>query len=164
MNRWLVAGMVLLALWSGGKSFAEALPKTLRADAPVSVTSERLEADDKLHQVRFIGNVVARQGDVVIYAGELVLIYPESGRDIDRIEASGSVRIVQGNRVATGEKASFFNKERKIVLTGSPRVYQGDDFLEGDEIIVLLDEQKSIVKSDHGSRVNAVFHPKGEGH
>lgn len=164
MNKWLAAGIILLALWSGGKGYAEALPGTLRTDGPVSVTSDRLEADDKLHQIRFVGNVVARQGDVVIYAGKLVLIYPESGRDIDRIEASGSVRIVQGSRVATGEKASFYNKERKIVLTGSPRVYQGDDFLEGDEIIVLLDEEKSIVKSKQGSRVNAVFHPKGERH
>jgi len=164
MNRWLVAAIVLLGLWSGGKGFAEPLSGSLRADGPVSVTSDRLEADDKLRQVRFVGNVVARQGDVVIYAGEVVLIYPESGRDIERIEASGAVRIVQGNRVATGDKASFYNKERKIVLTGSPRVYQGDDFLEGDEIIVLLDEQKSIVKSDQGSRVNAVFHPKGERH
>jgi lipopolysaccharide export system protein LptA len=162
MNRWLAVGIVLLALWTGGLSHAAALPGTLRADAPVSVTSDRLEADDKLHQVRFLGNVVARQGDVAIYAQELVLVYPDKGKDIDRIEASGAVRIVQGNRVATGEKATFFNRERKIVLTGSPRVYQGDDFLEGDEIIVLLDEEKSIVKSDHGSRVNAVFHPKGE--
>jgi lipopolysaccharide export system protein LptA len=64
--------------------------------------------------------------------------------------------------VATGQKASFFNRERKIVLTGSPKVYQDDDFVEGDEITVLLDEERSIVKSEQGSRVNAVFHPKGD--
>lgn len=159
MRRWFPI-VLLLVLAAAGPSLAAPLPANLRSDAPVSVTSERLEADDKLHQIRFSGNVVARQGDLVIYAGELLLVYPEKGGDIDRIEASGSVRIVQGNRVATGEKASFFNKERKIVLTGAPRVYQGKDFLEGDEIIVLLDQEKSIVKSDHGSRVNAVFHPK----
>lgn len=165
MSRWLVLCTVFLSLWSAGIGYAKTLPGNLNnlgKDAPVTVTSDRLEADDKLHQVRFLGNVVARQGDVAIYAKELVLVYPDSGRDIDRIEASGGVRIVQGNRVATGEKATFFNRERKVVLTGSPRVYQGDDFLEGDEIIVLLDQQKSIVKSEHGSRVNAIFHPKGE--
>jgi len=162
MSRWLPVVVLLLVLAGVEMSRAAVVPGTLRSDAPVSVTSERLEADDKLHQIRFSGNVVARQGDVVIYAGELVLVYAEKGGEIDRIEASGSVRIVQGNRVATGQKASFFNKERKIVLTGSPRVYQGNDFLEGDEIIVLLDEGKSIVKSDQGSRVNAVFHPKGK--
>ena len=161
MRHLLLFLLLLLVVSPCRHGYADNLPKSLQANAPVSVTSDRLEADDKLHQVRFIGNVVAKQGDVVIYAKELVLVYPEKGRDIDRIEALGGVRIVQGNRVATGEKASFFNQQRKIVLTGSPRVYQGDDFLEGDEIIVLLDEQKSIVKSDHGSRVNAVFHPKG---
>ena len=161
MTGWLAAGFLFLALCPGVSVGAEVAPLGLQADAPVSITSERLEADDKLRQVRFSGNVVARQGDVAIYAGELMLVYPESGRDIERIEASGAVRIVQGNRIVTGEKASFFNAERKIVLTGSPRVYQGEDFLEGDEIIVFLDEERSIVKSDKGSRVNAVFHPRG---
>lgn len=157
----LAAGFLFFALCTGVPAAAAVAAPGLQADAPVSVTSDRLEADDKLHQVRFSGNVVARQGDVAIYAGELMLVYPEAGRDIERIDATGSVRIVQGNRIATGEKASFFNAERKIVLTGSPRVYQGDDFLEGDEIIVFLDEERSVVKSDQGSRVNAVFHPRG---
>jgi lipopolysaccharide export system protein LptA len=161
MIRHLLAIVGVVLFWCGIASGAQ-LAAGLAADAPISISAERLEANDSIREVRFVGNVVARQGDLAIYANELVLHYPAESREIDRVEARGDVRIVQGNRVATGQSAAFFNRERKIVLSGSPRVYQGEDFVEGDEITVLLDEEKSIVKSDQGSRVNAVFHPKGE--
>ncbi len=161
MIRQLLAVSGFLLFWCGIAGGAQ-LGEGLASDAPISVSAERLEANDSIREVRFSGNVVARQGELAIYANELVLHYPDKSREVDRVEARGDVRIVQGNRVATGQKAAFFNRERKIVLSGSPRVYQGDDFVEGDEITVLLDEEKSIVKSDQGSRVNAVFHPKGE--
>ncbi len=62
-------------------------------------------------------------------------------------------------KVATGDKGIFFRDEARIVLTGSPKVHHGKDFVEGDEIVVLLNEDRSIVRSEGGSRVNAVFHP-----
>lgn len=160
--RYWLAGLMVLLLLLAAPVTAKPLSGGLSGDAPISITADRLEANDALHEVRFIGNVVAKQGDVAIYAGQLALVYPQGGRDIERVEADGDVRIVQGKRVATGQKAVFFNKERKIVLTGSPKVYQGDDFVEGDEITVYLDDARSIVKSNQGSRVNAVFHPRGE--
>lgn len=129
-------------------------------EQPITINSDRLEADDAAHQVRFVGNVVARQGDVVLYAEEMIVRYRSDTREVDRIEAYRDVRIVQGTKVATGEKGIFFREDGRIVLTGSPKVHQGKDFVEGDEITVLLNEDRSIVSSEGGSRVNAVFHPK----
>jgi lipopolysaccharide export system protein LptA len=99
---------------------------------------------------------------VTIYAAELTVYYQEETRDVERVEASGDVRITQGNRVATGQKGTFYREEGRVVLTGSARVHQGEDFVEGDEITVLLGEEKSIVQSRQGSRVNATFHPRQE--
>jgi lipopolysaccharide export system protein LptA len=112
--------------------------------------------------VKFLGNVVARQGEVVIYSAVLTLFYSEGSKDIDRVEADRDVRIVQGDRVATAEKAVFYQADGRIVLTGNARVHQGEDFVEGDVITVLLGEEKSVVQGREGSRVNAVFHPKEE--
>jgi lipopolysaccharide export system protein LptA len=112
--------------------------------------------------MKFVGNVVARQGDVTIYAQELTLILAEVDREVERIEAVGDVRIVQGERIATGQQGVFYRGEGRIVLSGSPRVHQGEDFIEGDEITVFLNSEKSIVKSREGTRVNAIFHPRGE--
>jgi lipopolysaccharide export system protein LptA len=127
---------------------------------PIHVRSDRLEAEQQMNRVTFSGNVVAEQGDVTIYADELTLNYRSDSREIEQLEALGDVRIVQGDRVATSEKAVYQSSEGRIVLTGSPKVHQGQSFIEGDEIVFLLDEEKSLVKSKEG-RVNAVFQPQG---
>jgi lipopolysaccharide export system protein LptA len=129
-------------------------------DMPIHITSNRLEADDTANQVRFEGEVVAKQGDVVIYADTMIVFYRAEDREVQRVEALRNVRIVQGSKVATGQKGIYYRNRGRIVLTGSPRVHQGEDFVEGDEITVFLDEEKSIVSSEGSSRVNAVFHPK----
>ena len=41
-------------------------------------------------------------------------------------EAEGDVRIVQGARVATGQKGVLYREEGRVVLTGAARVHQGE--------------------------------------
>jgi lipopolysaccharide export system protein LptA len=161
MMRKLSLTLCLLLLSAGLTPAAEKTSAS-RYDnrQPINISADRLEADDVARQVRFVGNVAARQGDVVIYAASLTLFYLEGSQEVDRIEAERDVRIVQGARVATGDNAVFYRTDGRVVLTGNARVNQGADFVEGDVITVLLGEEKSIVQGREGSRVNAVFHPK----
>jgi len=163
MKRRFFLLMSLLLLATSAVSAAES-PALDAYDStlPINVSADRLDADDVARQVTFLGNVVARQGDVVIYAARMTLFYASENREIDRVEAEGDVRIVQGARVATGQKGVLYREEGRVVLTGAARVHQGEDFVEGDEIVVLLNEEKSIVQGREGGRVNAVFHPKEE--
>ena len=132
------------------------------SDQPIGIVSDRLEADDVSHQVHFVGNVVVRQGNFTLYAQEVTVRYLDGQRDIDQVEAVGGVRILQGNRVATGDRATLFNRDSRIVLSGSAKVHQGQDFIQGDEITVFLNEDRSVVSGPQGTRVNAVIHPKKE--
>ena len=91
-----------------------------------------------------------------------MIAYREGGEEVETITAEGGVRIVQVERVATARKGTFYRSDGRIVLTGDARVKQGEDFVQGDEITVLIGEEKSIVQGPTGSRVNAVFHPRGE--
>jgi len=160
---FLVTLLLLLAAAAAAAPAAGEAPlAAYDSSLPINVSADRLDADDLARQVRFVGNVVARQGEVVIYADRLTLFYAGENREIERVEADGDVRIVQGERVATGQKGTLYRAEGRVVLTGSARVHQGEDFVEGDEIIVLLNEEKSIVQGREGGRVNAVFHPKEE--
>lgn len=163
MKRNPLLVLCLLLLFVGLTSAADRTPAS-RYDSsqPINISADRLEADDVNRQVKFLGNVAARQGDVVIYAAVLTLFYQEGSQEVDRIEADRDVRIVQGDRVATGDKGVFYRADGRVVLTGNARVHQGADFVEGDVITVLLGEEKSIVQGREGSRVNAVFHPKEE--
>ena len=82
---------------------------------------------------------------------------------IDRIVATGAVKIIRAEGgVATGEKAVFYQKDEKLVLTGKPVVKQGEDFVEGDVITLFLKENRSIVESAGDKKVRAVIFPKQE--
>ncbi len=78
---------------------------------------------------------------------------------ISRIEAVGKVRFVQGDRVATGEKAVYFAPEEKLVLMGNPQLWRGDNSLRGHEIVFYLKENRAVVTGEAKKRVEAVIHP-----
>ena len=130
---------------------------------PIHVTSDRLEADDEAQTVIFIGNAVATQDDVTIHGDRLTIKYAGEKREIVQMIADGHVRIVQQEKLATGEKAVFYKQEERVVMTGSPKVTEGESFVEGQEITLYLNEKRSVVSGGAGGRVNAVFAPKAEG-
>ncbi len=135
--------------------------ETFNRNAPLEITSDRLEADDASRTVVFIGHVVGRQDDLTIYAGRLTVHYLQ-GQQIRTIVAEEDVRIVQGERVATGRKAVFDRQQATIVLTGDPRVTQGKDFVSGRRITVFLDDKRSLVEGGAQQRVRALFHPRSK--
>jgi lipopolysaccharide export system protein LptA len=129
---------------------------------PVEVTADHLEVDDLKQLLVFSGNAVATQDDVTIHGNRLTVKYTGEKREIKQVLAEGAVRIVQGTRIATGEKAILHHLEERIVLTGSPKVSEGDNFVQGQEITIFLNDQRSIVTGGPGGRVNAVFTPQSE--
>jgi len=133
-----------------------------RNRGPVDVSADRLEADDKAQTLVFSGNAIAIQDDVTIHGDRLTVKYTGEKREIERVVAVGSVRITQGTRVATGEKAILYHTEERIVLTGSPKVSDGANFVHGQEITLYLNDQRSVVTGGAGGRVNAVFTPQAE--
>lgn len=133
-----------------------------RERGPVEVTADRLEADDQAGQLVFSGHAVAVQDDVTIHGDRLIVKYAGEKRDIQQVIAEGGVRIVQGTRVATGDRAVLYHSEERIVLTGSPKVSDGDSFVQGQEITIHLHDKRSVVTGGSGGRVNAVFTPQAE--
>ncbi|RLB68473.1 MAG: lipopolysaccharide transport periplasmic protein LptA [Deltaproteobacteria bacterium] len=133
-----------------------------RDRGPVEVSSDQLEVNDQAQTLVFSGNAVATQDDITIHGDRLTVKYTGEERDIEQIIVEGSVRIIQGTRIATGEKAILYQAEERIVLTGSPRVSDGDDFVQGQEITIFLNDRRSVVTGGAGGRVKAVFTPKGE--
>lgn len=162
LRRYIIVALVISLFVS--VAGAEALSDGFGSQGAVRVTADHMEAETLDHKVVFSGNVRASQNDVVIYAQSLTLYYiqGESDREngIERAEIEGDVRIVQQERMATAERGLFLNQERKIVLSGQAEVHQGGNVVKGDEIIYLLDEDRSIVKSSPDTRVNAVIKPK----
>ena len=84
------------------------------------------------------------------------------GEKISRIEAEGHVRLVQEDKVATGDLAIYYKDREEIVLTGNPRLWQGENTLQGERIIYNLNEDKVWAESSPKKRVEAHLHPGGK--
>ena len=138
------------------------LPKLLFAaegsKEPINIVSDSMEAETKTNKVVFRGNVVARQKDVTITSNELIATYSDGGKELKEVLATGNVRITQQDKIAVAEKALFLNVERKIILTGNPKVWQGKDVISGDEIVYYLDVDRTEVKG----KVRATIQPRKE--
>jgi lipopolysaccharide export system protein LptA len=129
---------------------------------PIDVTADRVSADSVRNTVTFEGNVVARQGDVTLYADRIEADYSREAGSIDRIEATGNVRFVQEGREARSARATFFNLEQRIVLSGGATLRQGQNTVQGDTLTIFLRENRSVVTGGKdGGRVRAVINPKG---
>ncbi|ABA89181.1 lipopolysaccharide ABC transporter, periplasmic protein LptA [Syntrophotalea carbinolica DSM 2380] len=128
---------------------------------PLEITSQKLEADGTLKKVVFVGKVVARQDGLTIRSSKLIVAYGQSGTRVSSIEAIGDVVVQKDDRTATAGRGLYNVAEGTVVLTETPRVQQGDNSVEGDEIVFYLEEDRSIVKSQSGSRVRAILTPGG---
>ena len=126
---------------------------------PIDITSDKVEAYWKENLVIFKGNVIARQKDMVIYADSLEVVTNEDGKGIERVIAGGNVKIQQGLRVANCQKAVFYNLDQKLVLTGDPKVSEGDNIVLGDEIIFDIDKNRVEVKGGPSGRGKAKIQP-----
>jgi outer membrane protein assembly factor BamD len=126
---------------------------------PIDITSDLVEADAKENRIVFKGNVTARQRDVVIYADSLEAVIGEDGKAIEKVIAGGNVKIQQGLRVASCQKAIFYNLEKRVVLTGDPKVWEGENMVSGEEIIVDVEGNRVEVKGGMGGRGKAKIQP-----
>ena len=152
----------LLLLTGGAFGSPAETPKLGSNDEPIHIKSNQLLTDTKNRTASFIGKVTARQGDLALYADRMVVHYAAEGGEVERVECSGNVRIVQKNRTGVAGNAVYDNKQGKIVLTVNPKVYQGEDMISGSEITYYLADQKSVVTGSTTNRVEAVIHPKGK--
>jgi lipopolysaccharide export system protein LptA len=81
----------------------------------------------------------------------------ENGK-VKEIIATGTVRIDQGTRYATGGKAVFDQTSRTVVLTENPVLHDGPNEVAGDKVIVFIDDNRSVVEGGR-KRVKAVVFP-----
>ncbi len=71
---------------------------------------------------------------------------------IEKIFASGKVRLVQKDRIATAGKAEIYPQEGKVILLDSPVVTDPQGSLAGYRITLLQGEQKVLVEKGPGQR------------
>ena len=126
---------------------------------PIDITSDTVEYDQKQNSITFKGNVIAKQEDTTLYASTMVVHQDPETKKLKTIVATGNVKIVQLERRATGQRATFNQEENKIVLDGEAVVREGENVVRGERVIYYTNEERSIVEGGKGSRVTTTITP-----
>jgi lipopolysaccharide export system protein LptA len=161
--------VLLLAPGASGQTLKKAFGDS--QGQPIVIKSDSLEFDHQRKMVTFSGNVDAKRDDWNILCQKMVVYYGEKSKEssqkesmkIEKIVAQGDVRMSrQSGGLATAQEATYYWDEERVVLTGKPVVQQGDDFVEGSVVTLLLKESKSLVEGSGDTRVRAVISPRSE--
>ena len=121
------------------------------ANAPVDVTSDRSEVQDKQNRALFIGNVHAVQDDLTLDAARVTVAYSKgaNGGDlqIDRIDASGGVTVIDpANKQRAKGSYGIYDLNRKIItLIGGVTLVRNGNSVNGARLVMDLNSGRSTV-------------------
>lgn len=131
-----------------------------RADDPLEIVSDWTEADRQKGTITFGGKVVAKQKDMVLYADRVINYFDLDTQKLIKAIAVGSVKLNQADKFVTCEKAELVQAERKITLTGNPVMWQGENRVSGERIIIYLNQSQAEVFGGKGGNAKVKILPK----
>jgi len=91
-------------------------------EAIIAVCSGPLEIEYNEGKAIFNENVVVAHPQGKLYSDKATLFFDTENKEIIKIVSEGNVRIVRGSNVTFSQKATYLNKEQRIVLEGRPRI------------------------------------------
>jgi lipopolysaccharide export system protein LptA len=136
-----------------------------------TITAKRMTVKNQDSQAIFEGAVVLTRGSLVVYSDRMVVMFrvqdpptidnqkgPDavpavSNRSVNRIEATGRVKIEKDSGNATCEKAIYYHDGDKIVLTGDPVAWDKGTRVSGKQITMFLAEDRSVVEGGSHVRI-----------
>lgn len=127
---------------------------------PIYITADWMEVDRKKNTLTYKGRVVTVQADMTMRSDVLRAYYDPDMKQMKQIVAEGNVNAVQGNRVATGQRAVFDEKTKTVTLTGNPVMRQGNSQVSGIRVIYFIEEDRAVAEGDGNIRVRATLFPE----
>ncbi|HKO31439.1 MAG TPA: LptA/OstA family protein [Nitrospiraceae bacterium] len=148
-----------------------------------TITAKKMTVKNQDSQAVFEGTVILTRGSLVVYSDRMVVTFrtqdPVAGdnqkghdavkgvapakepgtmpavsnRSVNKIEATGRVKIEKDSGSATCEKAIYYHDGDKIVLTGDPVAWDKGTRVSGKQITMFLTEDRSVVEGGSHVRI-----------
>jgi len=132
-----------------------------KSNSPIVIDADRMEAFKKEGLVIFTGNVVAKQDTSVQNADRMEVYLDDKGERVLRIVSTGNVKIVTEDcRTGTAKRSEYYDDDQKLLLIGDAKVWQEDNVVTGERIVMYLADDRSEVEAGPQGRVKSVFYPK----
>lgn len=134
------------------------------SNAPVDVTADRIEVQDRADRAIFIGNVHVRQAQLTLDTERLTVAYSSAGGiQIKRLDASGGVVVRSPSETARGNFGIYDLDRRLITLVGNVQLSRGRSQISGSRLVIDLASGRAVVDGgpaglgQRGGRVTGHF-------
>jgi lipopolysaccharide export system protein LptA len=145
------------------------------SNAPVDVTADRIEVQDRADRALFVGNVHATQAELVLDTDRLTVAYSNKpgasgatssaagGVQIHRLDAAGGVVVHSPSETAKGDLGIYDLDRKLITIIGNVRLTQKDNLVTGQRLVINLDTGRAVVDggppgvNSSGGRVTGHF-------
>ncbi|WP_028574080.1 LptA/OstA family protein [Desulfonatronovibrio hydrogenovorans] len=158
----------LFLLITGLTSFLFALPAMAEQRSATDITSDKMTYAGQENIVIFSGNVHVVRPDFELWSNELhVFLKPDqdSGQagddqqdNIEKIIAKGDVLIKSENREGRSQTLTYHPDHETARLEGNPVLLENQNSVEGEVIILNMQDNTSEVLSGPSRRVRVIFH------
>ncbi|MEO8618189.1 MAG: LptA/OstA family protein [Sphingomicrobium sp.] len=149
MNKNIMIAAVVGALTLGGTATAQEGVSALKGHdsrAPIDLSADHAEAQDRADRAIFAGNVVVRQSGLTLRTARLTIAYASNdGIDINRIDASGGVTVTSASETARGNFATYDLDKGLITMVGDVRLDRGGSNLNGGRLVIDLNTGRATM-------------------
>ena len=173
MKAMRIFGIILAsALTTGAAGAALALAqqgpvsalKGHNSDAPVDVTADRIEVQDRADRAMFAGNVHVKQAELSLDTERLTVAYSSAnGVQIRRLDAAGGVVVRSPSETAKGDFGIYDLDRKLITLIGAVQLNRGQNQVNGSRLVIDLDSGRAVIDggppgvNQSGGRVTGHF-------
>jgi len=138
------------------------------SNAPVDVTADRIEVQDRSDRAIFAGNVHVTQAELTLETPRLTVAYSGgqgggSSVQIRRLDAAGGVVVKSPSETARGDFGIYDLDRKLITLIGNVQLTRQNDRVSGARLVIDLDSGRAIVDggppgvNQSGGRVTGHF-------
>ncbi len=122
-------------------------------NAPIDISSDHIEVQDRADRAIWTGNVHVVQGDMTMDAARMTVAYtqattPGADPQIQRIDASGGVTVVSPTERAKGDYGIYDLNKRLITLIGNvtlDRTGPNASTVHGGRLVINLNTNQASV-------------------
>lgn len=111
---------------AAGSTSKEAIPDKSKKAKTIITCDGEVQFDYENNQAYFSKNVKVTNADGNIDADKITVYLNPATKKVKEIVAEGNVKITRGENITYSEKATYIEAEKKVILTGKPRlvIYQ----------------------------------------
>jgi len=139
------------------------------SNAPVDVTADRIEVQDRADRAIFAGNVHATQAEMTLETPRMTVAYsggasgPNNNVQIHRLDAAGGVVVRSPTETARGDFGIYDLDRKLITLIGNVQLNRENNQVNGSRLVIDLDSGRAVVDggppgvNSSGGRVSGHF-------